>query len=137
MTAIPADFPWRAGMRILPNADGGFRYARILIMDDGVTVCTAVEQRVGLSRHVGPWIEAWNEHAPNDQDVPDLTDPATVGALLGAVREAYGDPNAYVMFARSIAAWVFCAHTYDPIESYIGEADVIIAAWNARPKASA
>ena len=30
---------------------------------------------------------------PLDDDIPDLSDPATVGALLGLVRDAWQDPS--------------------------------------------
>ncbi len=33
--------------------------------------------------------------------LPDWTDPATLGALLGLVRERYGDPHVYVLSCAS------------------------------------
>lgn len=134
---IPPDFPWRPGMRILPNEAGGNRYARILTVDDGVPTCIAVEMPVGLSRDVGPWIEAWNEHAENDQDEPDLSDPATLGGLLGAVREAYGDPLAYIVPVHAKDWMVYARIEEDDIPDGVAhgltEADALLAAWNARP----
>lgn len=157
----PSDFPWRPGMRIRPNAAGGNRYARILTVDDGVPTCIAVEMPVGLSRDVGPWIEAWNEHAENDQDEPDLTDPATIGALLGAVREAYGEPTLHPRpvlldtltntgpqvvwyierakeddheWLRTNGMWGEMVDGHKaPAISTATEADALLAAWAARP----
>jgi hypothetical protein len=34
--------------------------------------------------------------APDGPGLPDLTDPATLGCLLARVREARGDPHAYL-----------------------------------------
>ena len=39
-----------------------------------------------------PGDEVWERYAPT----PDWTDPATLGCLLGLVREAWGDPYATV-----------------------------------------
>lgn len=124
---IPNDFPWRPGMRVLPTDD-----------------CPAIRvSYVGPHETYGPEIigQAYAEDPADEdpfvfdgEDSPDLTDPATLGALLGAVREAYGDPSAYVMMARSIGAWVFVAYGHDPIESYTSEIDALLAAWNARPR---
>jgi len=41
-------------------------------------------------------------------DLPDLTDPATLGCLLALVREAWGDPALYVMRAggdEALGVW--------------------------------
>jgi hypothetical protein len=62
-----------------------------------------------------------SRNPPPPQWLPDLADPATLGAILGLVREAYKDPHAYVMFSRVIGAWVFSTIGRDPIESYVSE----------------
>ena len=44
----------------------------------------------------GMWIR-YRLDRMDKHGVPDLTDPATVGALLALVREAWGDPYVYAM----------------------------------------
>jgi len=127
----PTDFPWRAGMRILPNDAGGGRYARILRMDDEVATVIAVEMPVACSREVGPWIEAWNEHADTDEDMPDEDDPATLGALLGAVREAYGDAAMYLR--PTLYGWTCFNEVEAVVANRATEFEALLAAWNARP----
>ena len=45
----------------------------------------------------------WRWH--NDVDVPDLTDPATLGCLLALVREAWGDPTLCVAYEHDTGYW--------------------------------
>jgi hypothetical protein len=84
----------------------------------------------------GPWLWLDNEHhngraAPGH--LPDLTDPATLGALLGLVRGAYGDQEAFVRPDGS-GSWVFC--TLDPMAPRVvapNEAWCLVAALEAAP----
>lgn len=39
---------------------------------------------------------------------PDLTDPATLGCLLGLVREVWGDPNVFLAPMFTLGAWRCC-----------------------------
>ena len=64
-------------------------------------------------------------------DIPDLTDPATLGCLLALVREAYDDKEAFV---RCGIGWVFC--TLDPMAPRVtapSEAQCLVAALEAAP----
>lgn len=66
---------------------------------------------------------------------PDLTDPATVGALAEAVREAYGDPRAYASPTGPHGEWYVVYHR-NRVPSFVGgatEAAAWLAAWNSRP----
>lgn len=67
--------------------------------------------------------------------VPDLTDPATLGCLLALVREAWGDPYAFVGWFDPHWKVIRCR-----TESLIGclagrgdtEAEALVAAWSTR-----
>ena len=52
----------------------------------------------------GMWIR-YRLDRMNKHGVPDLTDPATVGALLALVREAWGDPYMTVDYWRGPRIW--------------------------------
>ena len=51
--------------------------------------------------------------------VPDLSDPATVGAIVALVREAYGRPDAYVSVnsvgSANMRGWYLCRTGYPNI----------------------
>ena len=68
-------------------------------------------------------------------DLPDLTDPATLGCLLALVREAWGDPKIHVVprgasvWATAYAGWlhkkaIACGAT---------EAEALVAALEGAP----
>lgn len=162
MIEIPKDFPWRAGMLVKACDSGKFgmtpawRITEIVQPpekdEDGDTV-------FAIGANVVDVHDAYllvNIDAPDFPDQPDLTDPATVGALLGAVREAWRSPNAYVRRNgtirtddnRIVPAWEVCdLYLDDEGAKAIGasrrggvqcalllsEADALLAAWNARP----
>tara|TARA_R110002020_G_scaffold469966_1_gene695375 strand:+ start:213 stop:584 length:372 start_codon:yes stop_codon:yes gene_type:complete len=56
---------------------------------DGMTVVDADETGISIVRK-----ETIQDHSAPKDAVPDWTDPATLGALLGQVREAWGMPVA-------------------------------------------
>ena len=73
-------------------------------------------------------------------ELPDLTDPATLGCLLALVREALGDPNACVNYDPISPTW-YCEamHELNGIH-YLGvfteastEAEALVAALEAAP----
>lgn len=70
-------------------------------------------------------------------EVPDLTDPATLGCLLALVREVRGQPNAYVRLRRNPRSfeglyWEVLANAEEWRESALGhgstEAAALVAA---------
>lgn len=81
----------------------------------------------------------------SDDAQPDLTDPATLGALLGAVREAYQEPRIY---AKPYGGGWACIGVPTPgadglagmLAPILGhgptEAEALLAAWNARPRST-
>ena len=84
-------FAWRPGMRVLPDtANKGARCVRV----DGACWVFAVETDVEVEGHLGPAVECWSDDALTGEELPDLADPATLGALLALVREAWRDPDA-------------------------------------------
>lgn len=136
---IPADFPWSARMLIRDADARSDAPPRIVIgvrmwmdlpvlvwVEDGATDCDVLERGEGLA----------------DLYVPDLTDPATIGALAGAVREAYGSRRVGIhhlpRFCQARALNVYPDGNYD--YSILGEgpdeAAAWIAAWTARPRSS-
>ncbi len=66
---------------------------------------------------------------------PDFTDPATVGCLLAAAREAWADPGigSRLMGERVAGAkrWSICAHGGPLLSRGTSEADALIAALEA------
>jgi hypothetical protein len=65
-------------------------------------------------------------------ELPDLTDPATLGCLLSLVREAWGDPRAY-MRASFGWEWItdYCVEKWPPGGET--EAEALVAALEASP----
>lgn len=132
MTAIPSDFPWRAAM-VYITPDG----VRGRIVDDNDHVRPVSGVKIYRPGKTLVW--------PMPGGVTtDLTDPATLGAFLGAVREAWRDPAMYA--APSTMMWndgtpqrwsVYTGSGRGPVGSGSTETAALLAAWNARPKASA
>lgn len=70
-------------------------------------------------------------HAP--EQYPDLTDPATLGCMLALVREAWGDPHAYLAPGDG---WVVGRGARDGIVGEgATEAEALVAALEAAPAA--
>lgn len=135
MISIPPDFPWRGGM--LWHVDGGecplccgaagFRWHEADGSENGET-CPC-------SGRAPDWTpKPWEPRGA----VPDPTDGATRGALLDAVRKAWGDPFAYVTRgggSEEIGVWHVHIDAGSHRVSRRGstEFDALLAAWAARP----
>ena len=143
MTA-PADFPWRPGMlvRCSPSRDW------LVTAIEGTIACLIEADSV--------WPKTWGYRDTDGADLSDgwepvLTDGATLGALAGAVREAWGDPYAHAvpLVEGSLVGpprwrWrVLCAvpgpepirvRLRDFIDDDLGTA--WLAAWAARPRST-
>lgn len=112
----PSDFPWRAGMLDATSGDRMFNDDVILRVDG---------------------IDSGCEKLP-DSARPDLTDPATLGALLGAVRVAWGCPGAHTACGTDpstgrMAWWFTSVGGEDRLFRCDDEGTVLLAAWAARP----
>jgi len=73
-------------------------------------------------------------------DLPDLTDPATMGCLLALVREAWGDPTivtAATLELGGVRGWVAeCWAPQSPLHTLAPrptEAHALVAALEAKP----
>ena len=120
---IPPDYPWRPGT---------------LSLQHGVPARLVGQDAAG---RWNAWDASgtWLRYASLDGIEPDLTDGATKGALLEAVREAYGDPTAYVMpDGDTWVVWACIpgddARSKDGVAEGPTEGAALLAAWEARPR---
>jgi hypothetical protein len=68
-------------------------------------------------------------------DLPDLSDPATMGCLLALVRESHGDPVLFARFrgARIRPDWMVSWDGSDVIAKGATEAEALVAALESSP----
>jgi hypothetical protein len=70
-------------------------------------------------------------------ELPDLTDPATLGCLLALVREAWGDSEMHMTLGAKGWVWLTGeSRVYDvvmPINAGATEAEALVAAMEAAP----
>ncbi len=89
-------------------------------------------------------VRCFNDDNEPDDDIPDLTDPATLGCLLALVREAWGAPRALVRLSSNGKSF----HVFDVDSVTMGgnwaaflcgdlipqtEAEALVAALEAAP----
>lgn len=113
----------RAGMR-------GGGYVRLYVGVGGILI--------GQGEGDSGYYPAWTLTAECADPLPDLTDPATLGALLGAVREAWGCPGAHTACGTDpstgrIAWWFASVGGEDRLFRCDDEGTALLAAWAARP----
>lgn len=123
-------FPWRPGMRAI-NAQG--RPWRLYVGADGL-LCAQGEPEGYVARWVG---------SPESVGArPDPADGATKGALLDAVREAWGDPHISVVPVErynansdrwEMVGWSVRGCVRDRLAQGASEFDALLAAWEAAP----
>lgn len=114
-------FPWRPGMLTTCG--------RRVIEVNGDTPSMWVDRHGYLQTSEGVSWQASRQ--------PDRTDPATLGALLGAVREAHGSPDLHLrpiisMFSGLVGSWGVCLY-HEPTWTGLTEFDALMAAWEAAP----
>ena len=106
---------WMPGMLLLPHLDG----------------CECCEDR-NFPRRAARLPAVFT----TDIDVPDLSDPATLGCLLALVREAWKDPTASVWYDDTQwgdgQQWIQRA-SYQCRCEYDTEAEALVAALEAAP----
>ena len=140
-------FPWRVGMQSVPDRHGRvYRVFRVPALRDGspeeVAEGPPIADALCVAK-VGPYERGASMVFELDEDdAPDRDDPATIGAFLGAVREAYPEWFAIsCQYRGSVEAWNVVARRKDYRDRndhrILGEGatewDAIEAAWNVRP----
>lgn len=102
------DFPWRPGM-LYREADGStVRLVNVPALPEYPKSALGDGMAPGVATHDDGL--CWYIFDGGVEGGPDLTDPATIGALAGVVRELYGEPLMHV--APSGGAWL----TYRTVE---------------------
>lgn len=121
-------FPWRAGMRSL--AGTALRHDVTVIAVDGemASIGTVIDGNTRVD-----WVRV-------SKLTPDLTDAATLGALEGAVQEAWGDTGIHMApfaIVEGVYGWVprrgsggLLLGAGAPYES---KGAALLAAWEAPP----
>jgi len=97
---------------------------------DGMTVVDADETGISIVRK-----ETIQDHSAPKDAVPDWTDPATLGALLGQVREAWGDPYVYAM-RLNVRRQIWVVHVPSDRHNIHGEGETEAAALVAAQEAA-
>jgi len=93
----------------------GWRWMAGMLRGDGFR-CTWVdedERELAAPTWCANGIE-WLNRRTGPKDLPDLTDPATLGCLLALVREAWGDDEAYAIpWHDEDGGWTVCVREED------------------------
>jgi hypothetical protein len=129
----------------------GWRWMSGMLRGDGFR-CTWVdedERELAAPTWCANGIE-WMNSRTGSKDLPDLTDPATLGCLLALVRDAYGDSALYVRLsdttrqsdgvrAWEVLGWISAERSRDGRGGswrgwgYVSEAEALVAALEAAP----
>ncbi len=111
----------------------GWRWMTGMLRGDGFR-CTWVdedERELAAPTWCANGIE-WKNGRTGSKDLPDLTDPATLGCLLALVREAWNDAKVHVLYVDGLYRWE-CADRHNVHGSKMTEAEALIAALEAAP----
>ena len=79
----------------------------------------------------GSFADDDDSDASTDGLVLDVEDAASVGAMLSAVREKYGDPHLFVRWSTSRGCWLCCRWDTVTVVRGESEAEALLAAWRA------
>jgi hypothetical protein len=112
---------WREGMAVRA------------ILEDGTVealVGRVVGEANGLPMVWWPDYRDTRVHHPLEHLQPAMDDPATLGAFLAIVREAYGDPCGWVQF-RPDWGWEVVA-LRSPMDLHPTETEALVAALEAK-----
>lgn len=117
---IAAGGGWKEGMRCLPDSEG-------IKVDRRVV---AVDRYTHMGHYTGEYVVAAISFL---SDVPDLSDPATLGACLAVVRERWGKPRLHAS-PSGLVAWYVGDGVCTIVPGVATEAEALIAALEAAPK---
>ncbi len=115
---------WLPGM--LATGEGYLGRARVIDTD-----CAPVNERPDLWEYRGYLRGTANADEWPDTLFPDLSDPATLGALLALVREAWGDP--WIRVEPMSREWRTLHSRPAPFSAGPTEAAALVAALEAAP----
>ena len=115
---------WLPGM--LATDEGYLGRARVIDTD-----CAPVNERPDLWEYRGYLRGTANADEWPDTLFPDLSDPATLGALLALVREAWGDP--WIRVEPMSREWRTLHSRPAPFSAGPTEAAALVAALEAAP----
>ncbi len=114
-------FRWMPGMRAVPvNGTATYR----IIVAEKAEIGATEEGWEGKT-----WGLGYDEPTDMSGFVPDLNDPATIGALLGLVREIHDDQEAFLARDPETGEWSLCdRHGYFLAVGGKGEASALLRA---------
>lgn len=87
---------------------------------------------------LGEQVGSYDYDDPVEDPVPDFRDPCTAGGLLALVREAWGEPNAYVRCQVPGLLWVLEGTDADGLGAPCGPTEIhaLVSALRAAPVAT-
>ena len=128
LTSDPA-WVWRAGMSTICGKVNGILLEDSLESDDSSELFW-IAYFSGCTRDGGGLRD---EIVPTGA-IPDLSDPATIGCLIGMVRKAYGNKDLFAGRDLRNNRWIVWDGEGDPVGYGESEVDAIASAFLGRSK---